>query len=237
MRRIFLAFAAAGLFALAGWCQDNALPSLLAHRSELVASSTAAQAEPRSVTVPAETELAVQVLSGIHTQVNHVDDPVIAQLVQPVYVGGQLALPSGSLVDGRITLIRRPGRRHRPAELGMRFDHILLPTGESKPIAAVLTAVDSPATLDFRIDAEGHLIGGRKSSWKALFGGVAGLGAFGVVRAAMVGATAASAITPIGGAALFGAGILWPHGKEVNLPPSTRGRVRLNNPLTLRVAW
>ncbi len=236
MRRILFASVAVGVFALAGWSQENVRASLLEHRGQVGASSSAAQAEPASVTVPAETELAVQVLSGIHTKVSHVDDPVMAELLQPVYIGGQLALPTGSLVDGRITLIRPSGRRHRPAELGLRFDHILLPNGESKQIAAVLASVDNPATLDFHLDAEGYLIGGRKSSWKTLFGGMAGLGALGVVRTAMVGATA-SAVTPLAGAAFLGAGILWPHGKEVNLPPSTRGRLRLNNPLTLRVVW
>lgn len=237
MRRIVLASVAMGLFALAGWSQENVRASLLEHRGQLGGSNSAEQAEPQSLTLPAETELAVQVLSGIHTRVSHVDDPVTAELLQPVYVGGRLALPTGSLVDGRITLIRPSGRRHRPAELGLRFDHILLPNGESKPIAAVLASVDNPATLDFHLDAEGHLIGGRKSNWKSLFAGAAGLGAVGVVRAAMVGATAASAVTPLAGAAFFGAGILWPHGKDVNLPPSTRGRLRLNNPLTLRVVW
>jgi hypothetical protein len=104
------------------------------------------------LTVPAETEVKVQVLSGIHTQINHVNDPVIAEVLKPVFVEGKLALPPGSLLDGHITMIRNAGHMHRSAELGMRFDRITLPDGQEKPVAAVLAALEHPEMLDIHLD-------------------------------------------------------------------------------------
>lgn len=237
MKKPILAAAIMGLFLLPAKSQETFPPSLLTHRPRLTAKIRASRPDPVSLTVPAETEVAVLVLSGVHTRVSHVDDLVTARLLQPVYVNGRLALPSGSLLDGRITLLRPSGRLHRPAELGLRFNKITLPDGQAEPTAAILAAMDNSKALGLHLDAEGHLTGGRAFSWKSLLGGFVGLGALGTVRAAMVGPAAASAILPLGGAALAGFEILWPRGRDVNLPPDTPCRLRLNYPLTVRVAW
>src|SRR5208283_1373997 len=141
----------------------------LFHRT--TAGEGASAAERMTLTVPAETEVKVQVLSGIHTQINHVDDPVIAEVLNPVMVQGKIALPPGSLLDGHITVIRNAGHMHRTAELGLRFDRITLPDGQEKPVAAVLAALEHPEALDIHLDPEGHLASNRNMSWKALVGG------------------------------------------------------------------
>ena len=127
----------------------------------MTAGESASVAERATLTVPAETEVKVQVLSGIHTQINHVNDPVIAEVLKPVFVEGKLALPPGSLLDGHITMIRNAGHMHRSAELGMRFDRITLPDGQEKPVAAVLAALEHPEMLDIHLDPEGHLTSNR----------------------------------------------------------------------------
>jgi hypothetical protein len=174
-------------------------------------------------------------LSGIHTQVNHPNDLVTARLLQPVYVDGHVALPSGSILDGRITMIRKSGHVHRPAELRLRFDEILLPDGQAEPMAGVLAVLENSSNPDLHLDAEGHLTGGRGRSWKTLIGG-AGLGSFGAIKAMATGAAAASVGLSVAGAAAVGYELLWPKGHEVNLPPETRCLVRLNYPLTVRVS-
>jgi hypothetical protein len=189
-----------------------------------------------TVTVPAETQVSIQMLSGIHTQVNRADDLVTARLLRPVYVNGRVALPSGSILDGRITMIRKSGHVHRPAELGLRFDKIVLPDGQAEPMAGVLALLDNSRRLDLHLDAEGHLTGGRALSWKTLIGGV-GLGGFGAIKAVAFGATAVSMNLSLAGAAAIGYELLWPKGHEVNLPPETRCLMRLNYPLTVRISW
>jgi hypothetical protein len=175
-------------------------------------------------------------LSGIHTRVNNANDLVSARLLQPVYVGGRVVLPSGSILDGRITMIRKSGHVHRPAELGLRFDEIVLPNGQAEPMAGVLAALEKPGKLDLHLDAEGHVTGGRALSWKTLIGGV-GLGSFGAIKAAASGAAAASMSLSLAGVAAIGYELLWPKGHEVNLPPETRCLIRLSYPLTVRVSW
>jgi hypothetical protein len=223
------------VFALAAMAQDYSLSGPLSHR--MTAGESAALAERATLTVPAETEVKVQVLSGIHTQINHVNDPVIAEVLKAVFVGGKLALPPGSLLDGHITLIRNAGHMHRSAELGMRFDRITLPDGQEKPVAAVLASLEHPEMLDIHLDQEGHVTSNRSVSWKTLAGGFTILGTYGALKIAAVGSAGASLALPLGGAALISYEALWRRGREVNMPPDTQCRLRLNYPLTVHIPW
>jgi hypothetical protein len=216
---------------------QEALPTTpLSHRDAIPADITTAAA-PVTLTVPAETLVNISVLSGMHTEVNRVNDPVIAQILRPVYVKGKIALPPGSLLDGHITMVRNPGHLHRPGELGLRFDRITLPDGQEKPVAAVLAGLDHPEALSFHLDAEGHLTGNRNLSLKALFGGVGAAGAYGALKIAAIGSGTASLLLPAAGAGIIGYEALWRHGREVNVPPDMHCSLRLNYPVTVRVPW
>lgn len=223
------------VLAFAAMAQDYSPSGPLSHR--MTTGESVDPAERLMLTVPAETEVKVQLLSGIHTQVNHVNDPVIAEVLKPVYVEGKIALPPGSLLDGHITMIRNAGHMHRSAELGMRFDWITLPDGQEKPVAAVLAALEHPEMLSIHLDQEGHLTSNRSTSWKALVGGVTAVGTYGALKIAAVGSAGASVVLPIGGAALISYEALWRRGREVNMPPDTQCRLRLNYPLIVRTPW
>ena len=234
MRRVLTAITAIGFLAIAAFAQENEGPPVLPHRN---GSDLIRPALPRdSVTVPAETQVSIQMLSGIHTRVNHPNDLVTARVLKPVYVNGHIALPSGSILDGRITMIRKSGHVHRPAELRLRFDEVVLPDGQAEPMTGVLASLEKSSNPDLHLDAEGHFTGGSGRSWKALFAG-AGLGSFGAIRAVATGAAAASVGLSVAGAAAVGYELLWPKGHEVNVPPETQCLLRLNYPLTVRVSW
>jgi hypothetical protein len=235
VKRVILTVLAVGVFALPAICQEQETPPAfpLTHRNEPATSPI----EPQSLTVPAEMEVSVQVLSGIHTLVSHVDDLVTAQLMQPVYVDGRVALPMGSLLDGRITVMRAAGRMHKPGELALRFEKITLPDGQARPISGIISGLEKPYPPDLHVDAEGHIIASHRMPWKSLFAGFAGIGTLGAVRAAAVGGATLAKILPIGSAAWIGYALMVPRGREVNVPPETRARVRLNYPVTVRVAW
>ena len=236
MDRALTAITVISFLAITAWAQESEVPVAMPHRSGLGSARTESSTHSDKVTVPAETQVSIQMLSGIHTRINRPNDLVTARLLQPVLVDGRVALPSGSILDGRITMIRNSGHVHRPAELGLRFDKIVLPDGQAEPMAGVLAVMDNSSKLDLHIDAEGHLTGGRALSWKTLIGGV-GLGSFGAIRAVASGATAVSMGLSLAGAAAIGYEILWPRGHEVNLPPETRCLIRLNYPLTVRISW
>lgn len=221
--------------AIAAVAQDYSPSGPLSHR--IPPNTEGTLAEGTTLTVPAETQMKVQVLSGIHSQINHVNDPVIAEVLSPVFVEGKLALPTGSLLDGHITMIHGAGHVHRGAELGMRFDHITLPDGQEKPVAAVLAALEHPELLDIHLDSEGRVVSNRSMSWKAIAGGFGAVGAFGALKLAAVGSAGATIALPLGGAALISYEALWRRGREVNMPPDTQCRLRLNYPLTVHIPW
>ena len=51
------------------------------------------------------------------------------------------------------------------------------------------------------------------------------------------GLTGATLALPLGGAALISYEALWRRGREVNMPPDTQCRLRLNYPLTIHLPW
>jgi hypothetical protein len=223
------------VFAFTAFGQDLNPGTALSHRN--MAGESESAAERVTLTVPAETEMKVQVLSGIHSRVNHVNDPVIAEVLRPVLVQGKVALPPGSLLDGHITLLRNSGRMHRSAEVGLRFDRITLPDGQEKPVAAVLAALEHPEALDIHLDQEGHVTSNRSINWKTLVGGFTSIGTYGALKIAAVGSAGATLALPLGGAALISYETLWRRGREVNMPPDTQCRLRLNYPLTVHLPW
>lgn len=233
MGKVLTAMTVISLLAVAAFAQDT--DELQLHHRSGPPSPTFDRSSG-TVIVPAETQVSVQMLSGIHTKVNHADDVIAARLLQPVYVNGRVALPSGSIFDGRITMIRNSGHVHRPAELGLRFDQVVLPDGQAESMAGVLAVMDKCSQPDLHIDAEGHLTGGRALSWKTFITG-AGLGSLGAIKAVASGATALSMSFSLAGAAAIGYEILWPKGGDVNLRPQTPCSIRLNYPLTVRVPW
>jgi hypothetical protein len=186
-----------------------------------------------TLTIPAETRATVQLLSGIHTRFTRVDDPIKAQLLQPVVIDGRVALPSGTLLDGRVTRVRPPGRVNRPAELALRFEQVTLPDGDVEPITAVL-AVAPPHT---RLDREGYLKGARSVSWEGVTGGVSAIASFAVAKAAFASSATFWPILPAAGTALLGYEFLWRRGSDVHLPPQTPCQIRLDYPLTIRISW
>lgn len=236
MKQGLMAMIATLAIALCAGGQDSLPPLLLTSRSDSASPTTSLPAQPLRLTVPGGTEISVHLLSGIHTQVNHVDDPVRALLLHPVYINGHIALPSGSLLDGRITKIRSAGRLNRPAELSLRFERIILPNGQAEPIRAALTRLNTPRSAKTRLDPEGILKGSQAFSWKRVVGGLAALGTFTTAKVTLAGSAALAPLLPVSGAAVVGYAFVWPRGNEVHLPPETPARIRLVLPLTVRTA-
>ncbi|HEY6291826.1 MAG TPA: hypothetical protein VI455_09745 [Terriglobia bacterium] len=197
-----------------------------------VPSPSAALAAPGSpfLTIPAETEASVVLLSGIHTKISEVNDRVEGQIVQPVYVDGELALPTGTLLFGRITNVRPAGRLHRPAQIGFRFEKLSLPDGETESITARLAALENPGKL--RLDREGYLTGGHQISWHFLTGTLVGASALTIIPK-VAGVTAGATAASIATAGFLGYWVLFPRGPEVQLTPDTRCRVRFDYSFTV----
>ncbi len=204
------------------------------HRNCAETRMSQSPASPATVTVPAQTEFAIEMLSGLHSRVSHVGDPIVAEVRQPVSVQGKLALPLGTLLFGRVNRLRPAGHFHRPAQVTLRFDRVALPDGDVEPVRAVLVAFESAGKLRVQLDSEGYLKGKRRPAWKGLAASVVPLGVLGVVRAGASHGPALEAIFPLGAAGVVAYWLVWPRGEEIHVPPQTPCRIRLSYPLTLR---
>jgi hypothetical protein len=216
--------------------QEPNFPLHLIARAPATAEFSSELPSFESVTVPADTQAAISMLSGMHTQVSHVNDPVEATLLKPVYVRGHVALPVGTLLEGRVTRVRPAGRLHHPGELGFRFESISLPDGQRAPISAYLSGYAGPRLPKVRMGSEGVLHGTRGFSLKRLAFGVSSVGALSAAKALAVGGSSLAYFLPVGGAAVAGFEIFFPRGNDVHVPPDTRFRIRLSNPVTVRVS-
>jgi hypothetical protein len=231
MRRliILLAVVMAGLPA-SSICGSVLLP----HRGGLLPHRAVGTATLPRLTVPAETLINARMLTGLHTLVSHVNDPIAAEIVQPVYVSGQLALPAGTLFDGHITAVRAPGRMRHAGRLAFRFDHVTLPSGQEIPVSAVIASLEHINGLQGELDSEGHLEGRRKASWKSFLTGFLTVGGLTAAKVAVASSAALTVAAPASAAAFLGYEIFLIRGGNVNVPPNTRCHIRLNSSLTVQ---
>ncbi|HVO99060.1 MAG TPA: LssY C-terminal domain-containing protein [Bryobacteraceae bacterium] len=113
--------------------------------------------------VPAGTRLEIRLTSTVGSYASKAGSPVSAVLIAPVRVGGELLLPSGSVLTGTVKSVRRIGYgiMHETAAMALLFDKITLPDDETLPIDARVIAVDNGRE---RVEKNGEIGGMRMTS-------------------------------------------------------------------------
>lgn len=155
-------------------------------------------------------------MTAMDTAVSRVGDEIEAKTLSPVQMDGEVVLPKGTLVEGRVTEVQSSGRVKGRAKLAFTFDRVRTRSG-TKKIAT--SYVEKEAASGHKKDAT--VIGGA-AGVGAIIGGIAG-----GKKGAAIGAT-------IGGAS--GAGVvLGTKGEEIQLPAGTEVNVRLDEPLSVVV--
>jgi len=206
---------------------------VMAHRDGVLHRPGVNPAGSVALTIPAETLVKARLISGMHTLVSHVNDPVSAEMTEPVYINGRMALPEGTLFDGHITSIRRPGWMRHNGEIAFRFDHVTLPDGQQVPVSAIITHLDRNKNLKGTLDTEGHLRGHRRASWRNFLTGAVGVGGLTIAKLAVASSTALTVAAPASAAAFVGYELFLRRGSNVNVPPMTGCRIRLLSSLTV----
>ncbi len=189
-----------------------------------------------TLTIPAETQASVELLSGIQSQVSHPDDVVEARLLKAVSVDGRVALPEGTLFTGRVLGVRHARRLHRPAEITFRFEQIALPDGQEKPFGATISGLQGVIQKNVGLDAEGDLLARRSLPLKGVTYGFAGLGTSFALEAAVAGGSTILPVVSASSTAWLAYEFLWRRGREVNVPPQTQCTIRLEYPLSIQVS-
>lgn len=183
-----------------------------------VAAAAAERPAPafREVTLPAGTQLHLNLKSAIGSDTSHVEDAVVGELRQAVVVKGQSVLPVGTEVTGIVTNVARAGRVKGRAKIGLRFNS-LRHQGERYSMQTAAIGRQAEAT---------------KGEDATKIGIGAGAGA--ALGAILGGGSGAAKGAAIGGAGGTGV-VLATRGKEVRLGPGADLNTRLTAPLTVRV--
>jgi hypothetical protein len=94
---------------------------------------------------PTGTRLQVRLTTAVGSYSSKLGSPVGAVLISPVMIDGDTLLPGGSTLQGRVKSAGRVGLGfiRETASLGLEFDRVTLPDGESFPIALRVEDVDN----------------------------------------------------------------------------------------------
>jgi hypothetical protein len=177
---------------------------------------TAAAPVAREVTIPAGTELSLDLATVVASDASKVEDAVRATLREAVRVGNDIVIPAGAELTGVVTEVERSGRVKGRARVAYAF-HQIAANGHSYRMETAPVTHEAEAT---------------KSEDATKIGVGAGAGA--LIGGILGGGGGAAKGAAIGGAAGTGA-VLATRGKEVRLEPGTPVSATLASPLTVRL--
>ena len=177
--------------------------------------STASLAADDAITLPAGTELHVQLITSLSSKTNETGDMWSGKVVEPVIVKGREIVPEGSSVEGHLTYVKGPGRAKGKGEMRLVMDSFSTSDTSRYNIVASLKDAEGANVTN----KEGTIQGPGKDSDTKVETGV------GAAAGAGVGAIAHG-----GTGALYGAGIgamaglahgLLKKGKDIVVPAGT----------------
>jgi hypothetical protein len=98
-------------------------------------------------TIPAGTRFALVLTHPLQSRYIHRGDDIYAQITDPITLGNEVAIPPGTLIDGKVDKLQRRGGR---AELHLQSMSMTFPDGYVVPVSgpAVLQTVQGYALTD-----------------------------------------------------------------------------------------
>ena len=162
--------------------------------------------------VPEGTEIDVRLLRTLSSKTAQPEDRFEATTTVDLRQGERVLIPAGSAVRGIVSSVTKAGRVERKSSISLAFDQITV-NNRSYPIHATVTEA---------IEGEGYKGDVEKIGAGAGIGAIIG-GILGGFKGAMAGIL-------IGGGGVVAA----TEGQDVELPPGTVLRIRLDSPLNLR---
>ena len=169
----------------------------------------------REVTIPAATKISLRLDSRVSSETSKIEDPVRAELADPVMIDGDEVLPAGSAVIGEVTGAVPSAKVKGRASLALRFRSISV-DGRDYPIDARFERV-APSTT--RGDAE-------KIAIPAVGGAVVG---------AILGGKKGAAIGAAAGGGAGAAIVLTKPGEPITLADGTVLSLSIGEPVDVRV--
>ena len=214
--------------------QPTAQPQAPAPDAPAPAVAAPAPPDNSKIVVPAETTIPLVLRNTVNSRTARAGQAIYCETIFPITVGNRMVIPVGSSVKGTVTQVIRPGRVKGRAQVGLRFDELILPNGTTVSLRATLAGFGTTGKEDFNPN-EGK-IKGQSSKGKD-----AEKVARTTLPAAEIGTIVGAAKGSVGkglgiGSAVGAAGgliwILATRGEDVVLPSGTNLELELSLPLT-----
>jgi hypothetical protein len=170
-------------------------------------------------TLPAGTDIEVELVDGVSSKTSQVNDAVHARVTKPVMLDGFTLIPAGALVQGTVTEAVSLKKIGGTASLGLRFDTVEAGTDGS---IAILVELHQKGKSETGKDA-GTIAGATAGG--ALLGRL--LSKHDKTKGTLIGAA-------VGAAAGTGAAAAT-KGQEVELPAGTPLALKLSEPVHVQV--
>jgi hypothetical protein len=156
-----------------------------------------------------------------------VGDQFTTTVVDPVYSRGVEVIPAGSKVWGRVSSVRKAGRR-TPGNISVSFYQVELPNGTSRAINGSLTSLQAD---NVNSDNEGTVKGRSNRKRDAVF--IGGGAATGAIIGAIAGGGKGAAIGAILGGGLGTGARVYEKEREAQVKSGTEFGVILNQSVSL----
>jgi type IV secretion system protein VirB10 len=187
-----------------------------------------------TLVVPANTTIPLVLRNTINSRTARPGQAIYCETIFPITAGNRIVIPRGTSVKGSVTQVVRAGHMKGKAQIGIRFETLILPNGTNVALRATLSGFGATGQEGFKPDeskVEGASSKGRDA------GTVAGTTITGAELGTIVGAAERSPGTGLGIGSLAGAtgGLVWVfarRGKEIVLPSGTNFELQLSAPLS-----
>jgi hypothetical protein len=203
------------------------LASGLLLASMATAQTNAPAAQTAGAPVPAGTVLMVRLETTLATFSNRPGDPFRGSINQPVIVQGQMLIPAGAVVEGRVTKVSEPRRISGRPTIGILPEAVIFPSGQRYYLDATLTDTNIPGT---DVNDEGQFKGSghdRRDTFET-GGGTAG----GMLIGGLIGGPPGILVGGLIGAG-SGAGFWLARHRSAILPAGTELTLELNRPIAM----
>ena len=178
------------------------MPTRPANASPSAAAMAHASMPSAFVTIPAGTQICVRTIDGIDSTCNHVGDPFQASLAEPLTMDGNVVVPKGADVYGRLVESKASGTFTGKSELRLELTGIVV----------------NGQTLSL-VTGEYGLSG--KSRGESTAKRTVGIGAVGAIIGAAAGGGKGAGIGDASGAVLGAGSEIVTKGDQVKIPSET----------------
>jgi hypothetical protein len=91
-----------------------------------------------TVTIKAGTTIETTLTTLLTSKTSEEGDPFSAEIVEPIFSGGEQVVPAGSTLEGHVAFVKEPGRVKGKGEMRLVADRILTQNGVEFPLSAGL---------------------------------------------------------------------------------------------------